>query len=123
MPVKVFVSPEPVPGEAQFAKPTRRRSSSTDRPGLDHSWTVHFPRNRSTKLVGSRLTDGAEVWSHEFPGIVRGIGNDDSMLYVGSLKGPVYAFRSPFMSTAERLGIRSGSDSNSLRARPFPGLV
>jgi outer membrane protein assembly factor BamB len=55
-----------------------------------------------TKLYGFRLTDGAEVLTHDFPGVVRGIGNDDFMLYVGTLKGIVYAVRSPFKSTAPR---------------------
>ena len=75
------------------------REWTTARPYSFHGTALIADR---TKLVGFSLSDGTEVWSQEFPGMVRGIGNDDSMLYIGTLKGPVYAIRSPFTSTAEQ---------------------
>ena len=44
------------------------------------------------QLVALRLSDGAREWSREFPGMVRGIGASDDVLYVGTLPGPVYAY-------------------------------
>jgi len=37
--------------------------------------------------------DGAEEWSDTFVGVIRGIGLADDVLYVGTLKGTVYAYR------------------------------
>lgn len=47
------------------------------------------------ELFAYRLTDGKEMWSRDFGNIVRGIGTDKEVLYVGTLKGIVYACRSP----------------------------
>ncbi len=55
---------------------------------------------RDTVLVGDehgglsslRVSDGAVHWSETFPGIVRGIGLSERTLYVGTLKGVVYAW-------------------------------
>jgi outer membrane protein assembly factor BamB len=44
------------------------------------------------ELVALRLSDGAREWSKQFPEIVRGIGTSDEVLYVGSLKGPIFAY-------------------------------
>jgi len=44
------------------------------------------------ELVALRLTDGVREWSHQFPEVVRGIGISDEVLYVGSLKGPIFAY-------------------------------
>ncbi len=44
------------------------------------------------ELVALRLSDGAREWSHQFPETVRGIGTSDEVLYVGSLKGPIFAY-------------------------------
>jgi outer membrane protein assembly factor BamB len=44
------------------------------------------------ELVALRLSDGAREWSHQFPETIRGIGTSDEVLYVGSLKGPVFAY-------------------------------
>jgi outer membrane protein assembly factor BamB len=45
------------------------------------------------ELVAFAATDGTRVWSHQFPETVRGIGTSDEVLYVGSLKGPIFAYR------------------------------
>jgi outer membrane protein assembly factor BamB len=42
-------------------------------------------------LVAFRASDGSRAWSHQLPGIIRGIGVSDGVLYVGTLRGPVFA--------------------------------
>ena len=59
------------------------------RPYLWHG-TVLAGNRRELVALASR--DGAHVWSHQFPEVVRGIGTSDEVLYVGSLKGPIFAF-------------------------------
>jgi outer membrane protein assembly factor BamB len=44
------------------------------------------------ELVAVRSSDGARQWSHQFPETVRGIGTSADILYVGTLKGPIFAF-------------------------------
>jgi hypothetical protein len=44
------------------------------------------------ELVAFRSSDGAREWSHQFPETVRGIGTSDEVLYVGTLKGPIFAY-------------------------------
>jgi outer membrane protein assembly factor BamB len=44
------------------------------------------------ELVAFRSSDGAREWSHQFPETVRGIGTSDGVLYVGTLKGPIFAY-------------------------------
>ena len=44
------------------------------------------------QLMAFRLSDGARQWSHQFPEMVRGIGVSPDVLYVGSLKGSIFAF-------------------------------
>ena len=54
----------------------------------------------STAIVGNnigevfafRLTDGSQQWSHKFKGEMKGIGNSEGVLYVGALKGMIYAY-------------------------------
>ena len=43
------------------------------------------------ELVAFRAGDGARVWSRQISGTVRGIGVTDAVLYVGTLKGRVFA--------------------------------
>lgn len=43
-------------------------------------------------LSGLRTTDGAAQWSETFPGMVRGIGSSGTTLYLGTLKGDIYAW-------------------------------
>ena len=59
-------------------------------------------------LVGSghgKITafspNGSEEWSDTVGGVIRGIGVADDVLYVGTLKGTVYAYR-PFRTRKER---------------------
>ena len=42
-------------------------------------------------LVAFRASDGTRAWSQKLPGIIRGIGVSDGVLYVGTLRGPVFA--------------------------------
>jgi hypothetical protein len=44
------------------------------------------------ELVAFRSTDGARQWMYKFPETVRGVGTEDEVLYVGTLKGPIFAF-------------------------------
>jgi len=44
------------------------------------------------ELLALRSVDGSQQWSQQFPEVVRGIGSSDDILYVGSLKGPIYAY-------------------------------
>ncbi|MGH7452108.1 MAG: PQQ-binding-like beta-propeller repeat protein [bacterium] len=39
-----------------------------------------------------RASDGVIQWSHALGGVIRGIGTTDRVIYVGTLKGLVYAF-------------------------------
>jgi outer membrane protein assembly factor BamB len=43
-------------------------------------------------LTGLRTTDGTAQWSETFPGMVRGIGQSQNTLYLGTLKGDIYAW-------------------------------
>jgi outer membrane protein assembly factor BamB len=45
------------------------------------------------ELFSFRARDGMPRWSHHFEGVIRGIGCTDRVLYVGTLKGLVYAYR------------------------------
>ena len=44
------------------------------------------------RLVALRPRDGAQQWSHQFPETVRGIGISNDVVFVGSLKGPIFAY-------------------------------
>jgi len=47
------------------------------------------------ELIALRSTDGTRVWSQQFPETVRGIGTSSTdVLYVGTLKGPVFGYAS-----------------------------
>lgn len=43
------------------------------------------------ELIAFQARDGARAWSSELPETIRGIGVSDDVLYVGTMKGPVYA--------------------------------
>jgi outer membrane protein assembly factor BamB len=51
--------------------------------------------NDSNGVVALRLADGEPAWSVTLGGIVRGIGITDEALYLGTLKGMVYAHSLP----------------------------
>lgn len=66
------------------------------------NWTSARPYVwRDTVLAGDnhdltafRASDGTRAWSHQLPGTIRGIGVLDDVLYVGTLRGPVFALAS-----------------------------
>jgi len=59
------------------------------RPYLWHGMVLAGNRR---ELVAFGYTNGARLWSHQFPEVVRGIGTSDAVLYVGSLSGPIFAY-------------------------------
>lgn len=59
------------------------------RPYLWHNLVLAGNRR---ELVAFRSVDGARQWTHQFPETVRGIGMSPDILYVGTLKGPIFAF-------------------------------
>jgi outer membrane protein assembly factor BamB len=59
------------------------------RPYLWHGFVLAGNRR---ELVAFRSLDGAREWSHQFPETIRGIGTSEEVLYVGSLKGPIFAY-------------------------------
>jgi hypothetical protein len=67
------------------------------------AWTIARPYviegtvllGEQGKLRGFRLGDGRELWTEEVGGVIRGVGNDQSTLYVGTLKGVIFAYPSP----------------------------
>jgi len=50
--------------------------------------------NERGEVFAFRISDGARLWSEKFEGVIRGIGFSENALYVGTLKGQVYASRS-----------------------------
>lgn len=50
--------------------------------------------NRSGEVFGFRRTDGTRLWSEKFDGVIRGIGSAEDVLYIGTLQGRLYAWRS-----------------------------
>jgi hypothetical protein len=44
------------------------------------------------ELIALRSADGSRAWSFQFPEIVRGIGASPDVLYVGTLKGRMFAY-------------------------------
>ena len=55
-------------------------------------WHGNVLAGNRRELVAFAPTDGTRVWSHQFPETVRGIGTSDEILYVGSLRGPIFAY-------------------------------
>jgi outer membrane protein assembly factor BamB len=75
-------------------------------------WSRRAPRGWSSSrpylwqgsvLVGSEagelaalaIEDGAVIWTRQVNGVIRGIGYDQNLLYVGTLKGILFAVRPP----------------------------
>jgi len=44
------------------------------------------------ELVALRARDGMPLWSRMFMGVIRGIGQDDRTLYLGTQEGVIYAY-------------------------------
>lgn len=59
------------------------------RPYLWHDLVLAGNRH---ELIALRSTDGSRSWSFQFPETVRGIGTSTDVLYVGTLKGPIFAY-------------------------------
>jgi len=67
------------------------------------AWTIARPYviqgtvllGEQGKLYGFRLSDGRELWTEEVGGVIRGVGYDQSSLYVVTLKGTIFAYPSP----------------------------
>lgn len=106
--VIVFAS-EPVPdascGSAQVLKAidtsldsvrwTQRtlRGWSSSRPYLWHGNAL--VGGEGGQITAYRPSDGKVVWSDTLAGVIRGIGSDGTRLYVGTLKGTLYAYEPP----------------------------
>jgi len=45
------------------------------------------------QLYSFRLSDGTLAWTDQFEGVLRGLGSSGGIIYLGTLKGEVYAFR------------------------------
>jgi len=67
--------------------------------------------NELGELTGFRLADGTPEWSEKFEGVIRGVGASSETLYVGTLKGMLYAW------SPGRVSGRSG------RVTPLNGIA
>ena len=65
------------------------KNRTSVRPYLWHGFVLAGDRGH---LVAIRAADGAREWPHDIRGTVRGIWVSDDVLYVATLKGPVFAF-------------------------------
>lgn len=54
--------------------------------------------NERGELFAFRISDGSRLWSEKFEGVIRGIGSSKDTLYVGTLKGKVYAWKPKSLS-------------------------
>jgi outer membrane protein assembly factor BamB len=64
---------------------------SSSRPYLlDHAVIAG---NERGEVFAFRVSDGSRLWSQKFDGVFRGIGFSEGTLYVGTLKGKVFAWR------------------------------
>lgn len=45
------------------------------------------------EVLAVKISDGSTVWSHPVEGMPRGLGVEGPVLYIGTLKGSVYALR------------------------------
>ncbi len=60
--------------------------------------TVVVTGTEDGNVIAYRLEDGKEAWRIPLPGVIRGLGAGGGVLYVGTLKGTVWAL--PLPSTA-----------------------
>ena len=74
-------------------KPQAPPSWSSTRPYLWKETVV--AGNEQGEVFAFRVTDGQLQWSEKFEGLIRGIGTSPEALYVGTLKGMVYAWAPP----------------------------
>jgi outer membrane protein assembly factor BamB len=47
------------------------------------------------ELAALGIEDGAVIWTRHLDGVIRGIGYDADLLFVGTLKGVLFAVRPP----------------------------
>ena len=66
---------------------------NTFRPLVLHD--VVIVGNGSGELFALRILDGSHAWSHKLGGVLRGLGESGTILYIGTLDGPVHALRYP----------------------------
>ena len=52
-------------------------------------------RRPAGQLQALRPEDGAVVWNRHVDGVVRGVGSDGDLLFIGTLKGTLFAVRPP----------------------------
>jgi outer membrane protein assembly factor BamB len=89
----VFVGPQ-ILASVDFSLKAVRWSAKasqnwmTARPYL---WRDMVLAGDGSELIAFRASDGVREGSHQFSGTVRGIGVTDDILYVGTLKGPLFA--------------------------------
>ena len=55
-------------------------------------WRDLILAGNRNELIALRSADGSRAWSFQFPETVRGIGTSTDVLYVGTLKGPIFAY-------------------------------
>lgn len=55
-------------------------------------WHGNVLAGNRRELIAFSSKDGRRAWSHQFPETVRGVGTSDEVLYVGSLRGPIFAY-------------------------------
>lgn len=75
------------------------------------------------ELTGLRPADGTPEWSEKFEGVIRGIGVSRDTLYIGTLKGMVYAWSpeaSGFGKRGERRLTPTAAPSGQASPRSLP---
>ncbi|MGH9364652.1 MAG: PQQ-binding-like beta-propeller repeat protein [Thermoanaerobaculia bacterium] len=82
---------EPSLGRIRWTRQSPKEWSSA-RPYLQGD-TVLVAAER--QLSAFRLSDGSLEWSQSLEGTIRGIGSAGGVLYIGTLKGAVYAWPPP----------------------------
>jgi len=60
--------------------------------GRPYCWRDLVLVGDNRDLVALQASNGSRSWSVSFPGVVRGVGTSPQVLYVGTLKGPIFAY-------------------------------
>jgi outer membrane protein assembly factor BamB len=55
-------------------------------------WRDMILAGNRRELIALQVANGIRIWSRQFPEVVRGIGTGDNVLYVGTLKGALFAY-------------------------------
>jgi hypothetical protein len=56
--------------------------------------------DESGELDALAIGDGSVLWARHLDGVIRGIGSEGDLLFVGTLKGAVFAIRAPALRTS-----------------------